>query len=166
MYDEAMRCINRDAPTTEKTLPTAFKAPGQPVAKETEAMTTLFYFVESDVHKFRDDCFIDAESMGVSGLHIYNQVDWKLNDGPWHYTEDWDTLSVNYPWNSAIYPTQGSISLNPITTVGILDLRYEGPVHDELGDAMNKGTVPTENSLTLKTTHFTSECAFLQSFTI
>ena len=62
MYDEAMRCINRDAPTTEKTLPTAFKAP-KPVAKETEAMTTLFYFVESDVHKFRDDCFIDAESM-------------------------------------------------------------------------------------------------------
>lgn len=74
--------------STDTTLPISFKVPGKPVARETGCYTTLFFFVKSDVHHFRDLCFYNAETLGISGLHIYNQVDWKLNDGQWHYTED------------------------------------------------------------------------------
>lgn len=137
------------------TLPTAFSAPGKPVAIETGCSTTLHFFVESDIHDFRDLCSPDPDSLGISGLHIINQVDWKLNDGQWHYTEDWDTLSVDYPPNSGIYTELGTIDFSPVTRVGILDLRdwYE-PIQSELGSAMIKGAVETENRLDLKNNTF------------
>lgn len=136
------------------TLPTAFKAPGPPVAQETGCSTTLSFTVESDVHNFRELSSSDLDALGVSGLHVYSQVDWKLNDGQWHYSDDWDTLSVDYPPNSATY-TRSNISYDPVTRVGILDLRdwYE-PIQRELGSAMIRGTVETENRLDLKNNTF------------
>lgn len=94
-------------PTSEITLPTSFKAPGKPVANATEkAWTKIYFFIEPDIHEFWELGRLNDNS-GISALHIYTQVDWKLNDGPWHYTEDWDTLSVKHSSNSGIYTEMG-----------------------------------------------------------
>lgn len=63
---------------------------------------------------------------------------------------------MQYPFNSAIYTTQGSIGYSPITTVGtLLDLRdYNEPIQRELGSAMIKGAYETDNRLDLANNTF------------
>lgn len=124
-------------------IPTSIKAPGSLIASETEFETTLFFSVDSELLKFIDDEQTDYDSLGIDSVNHTAQIDWKLNDGAWHYTADWDNLSEDYEYDSGIYASTGYLSGDTTHNVSIFDLRNDigesTPLQTMLGNAMIKG---------------------------
>ena len=124
-------------------IPTSIKAPGSLIASETEYATELFFSVDSELLKFIDDEQTDHESLGINSIDHTAQIDWKLNDGAWHYTSDWDDLSEYYEYDSGIYASTGYLSGETTHNVSIFDLRNDvgekTTLQTMLGNAMIKG---------------------------
>lgn len=128
-------------------IPTAWKAPGSLVANITDQfpyMTSVFFSVDSELLKFIDEFQTDHEALGIDSVGNTAQIDWKLNDGAWHYTSDWDTLSEDYGVDSGIYANTGYLDNETTQYKEIFDLRNEagGPtqLQNMLGNAMIKGS--------------------------
>ncbi len=135
-------------------LPSSFKAPSSLSASEWEYCTKLNFVAGSDLSRFNELSEDETEALGISAINVYSQIDWKLNDGKWHYTADWDTLEKDYPWNAAVYVREG-VEYGMVTPVPVLDLRDDySPIQKELGSAMIKGASDTENRLDLKNNTF------------
>ncbi len=124
-------------------IPTSIKAPGSLIASETEYATELFFSVDSEVLKFIDDEQTDYDSLGIDSVSHTAQIDWKLNDGAWHYTADWNDLSEDYEYDSGIYASTGYLSGDTTHSVSIFDLRNNvgenTTLQNMLGNAMIKG---------------------------
>jgi hypothetical protein len=107
-------------------------------------VTNLFFTVDSELLKFVDGNQTDTQALGISSIGHTAQVDWKLNDGAWQYTSDWDTQSGEYDINSGIYQDTGYLDMAIVDAVTILDLRNsdegETPLQKKLGSAMIKGS--------------------------
>lgn len=140
-------------------IPTSFKVPGSLTASETsqfEYCTSVFFSVDSELLKFIDPEQTDHEALGIDSVSHTAQIDWKLNDGAWHYTPDWDTLSEDYGVDSGIYAHTGYLSGETTQEVSILDLRNgnEGTTELQkmLGNAVIKGAAEdgSDNRIDLK----------------
>lgn len=125
------------------TIPTAIKAPGSLVASENEYSTQLYFSVDSELLKFIDEEQTDYESLGIHSIDHTAQVDWKLNNGAWHYTTDWDDLGGEIEYEPGIYASTGYLSGDTTDSVSIFDLRNgvgeTTPLQTMLGKAIIKG---------------------------
>ncbi|MDW5299311.1 MAG: S-layer homology domain-containing protein [Sedimentibacter sp.] len=129
-------------------MPTSWKAPGSLIVSETsqfEHCTSLFFSVDPELLKFVDYEQTDHDALGINSVSYTAQIDWKLNDGNWHYTTDWDTISEYYEFDSGIYAETGYLTGETTNEVSILDLRNgdEGdtPIQKMLGNALIRGTL-------------------------
>ena len=124
-------------------IPTSIKAPGSLIASENEYSTELYFSVDSELLKFIDEEQTDYDSLGIDSVGHTAQIDWKLNDGAWHYTTDWDDLSGDIELESGIYASTGYLSGETTHNVSIFDLRNDvgeiTPLQTMLGNAMIKG---------------------------
>lgn len=86
----------------------------------------------------------DHDALGISSIGHTAQIDWKLNNGSWHYTSDWDTLSGEYSYDSGIYDHTGYLSGETTQEVTIFDLRNGDDEATQLqamlGSAMIRGS--------------------------
>jgi len=128
-------------------IPTAWSAPGSLAAGVTdqfEYKTSLYFSVDSNLLKFIDPAITDHEALGIDSIGHTAQIDWKLNNGNWHYTPDWDTLSEDYSYDSGIYAQTGYLDGETTQEVSIFDLRNgdsgETPLQAMLGNAMIRGS--------------------------
>lgn len=156
-------------------IPTSWKAPGSLVACEKEQFeyeTSLFFSVDSELLKFIDSSQTDHEALGIDSIGHTAQIDWKLNNGNWHYASDWDTLSGEYPLHSGIYDDTGYLDGETTQEKGILDLRNdygeETPLQKELGSAMLKGADENDydNRLDLKNNTFYFRVRLMVSYNV
>ncbi len=142
------------------TIPTSFKAPSSLITNEEEYSTNIFFSVDSELLKFIDEEQTDHGALGISSVSHTAQIDWKLNNGDWHYTSDWDDLSEDYQYDSGIYASTGYLSGYTTNDVSIFDLRNgdEGltALQKMLGNAMIKGSDESgyENRLDLANNTF------------
>lgn len=132
-------------------IPTSWKAPGSLVVSETEYQTSIFFSVDSALLKFIDEEQTDHEALGIDSVGHTAQVDWKLNNGNWHYTADWDKISGEY--KDYVYAQTGYLSGEVTEERMIFDLR-NAQVKSALGSAMIKGGTDEENRLDLKNNTF------------
>lgn len=125
-------------------IPTSWKAPGSLIAFENEYSTELCFSIDSELLKFIDEEQTDYESLGINSIDHTAQIDWKLNDGDWHYTADWDTLEGDIEYEPGIYASTGYTSGETTDVVSIFDLRNDigeiTPLQSMLGNAMIKGS--------------------------
>jgi len=128
-------------------IPTSWKAPGSLVADYTSGVTystSIFFSVDSKLLDFIDEELTDYDALGIDSIFHTAQIDWKLNDGNWHYTPDWDTLSGDYSWDSGIYGDTYYLAGETTQEISIFDLRNgdseETPLQTMLGSAMIRGT--------------------------
>jgi len=131
-------------------IPTSWKAPGSLVVSETAYDTSIFFSVDSELLKFIDDNN-DFEALGIDSVGHTAQVDWKLNNGSWHYSADWDTISGEYP--DFVYANTGYLSGEVTDERMIFDLR-NADVKKALGTAVIKGATDEDNRLDLKNNTF------------
>lgn len=135
-------------------LPTAWKAPASltaAVPASEKYSTNLHFSVDSEALKFIDPAQTNPETNNISSLAHTAQVDWKLNDGNWHYASDWDTLSGQYP--HYIYADTGYLSGEVTDDVTLFDLRDE-EVRKALGSAVTLGATEEANQLDLANNTF------------
>lgn len=86
-------------------IPSQWKAPGSlSVTENSEfpSITSLYFSVDSALLKFINPEQTDHKARGIDTIGHTAQIDWKLNDGKWHYAMDWDTISGEYPADSGI----------------------------------------------------------------
>jgi hypothetical protein len=128
-------------------IPTSLKAPGSLSAGVTSQYayeTNLYFSVDSALIKFVDADQTDHDALGIDSIGHTAQIDWKLNNGPWHYTKDWDDKSAEYGADSGIYADTGYIDGETNQTKTIFDLRNGDsgltPLQKMLGSAMIKGS--------------------------
>ncbi len=128
-------------------VPTSWKAPGSLVAGITDLesySTSIYFSVDSELLNFIDPDLTDHDALGIESVGHTAQIDWKLNDGDWHYTPDWDTLSGDYSYDSGIYDQTGYLAEETTDEVTIFDLRNSSDGHTQLqtmlGDAMICGS--------------------------
>lgn len=138
-------------------IPSSWEAPTSLSASEQEYLTALLFSVNSEILKFTEADTTEHEKLGINSVNTYSQIDWKLNNGSWHYTPDWDTLNMVDGDNYVIYSAEGI--QNSITQrIFILDLRnHYGEQTDlqrELGNAIIKGSNDEGNRLDLKNNTF------------
>jgi hypothetical protein len=104
-------------------IPTSWRAPGSLMAGVTdqfEYQTSIYFSVDSELLNFIDPDQTDYEVLGIDSIGHTAQIDWKLNDGSWHYTPDWDTLSKDYSYDSGIYAQTGYLDGETTQEVTIL----------------------------------------------
>ena len=154
-------------------IPTSWKAPGSLVAGVTNSypfMTSIFFSVDSKLLDFIDGDLTDHDALGIDSIGHTAQIDWKLNDGNWHYTPDWDTLSGDYSFDSGIYDETGYLAGETTQEVMIFDLRNgdseETPLQTALGSAMIRGTdeYGEENRLDLENNTFYFRVRFIVDY--
>lgn len=154
-------------------IPTAWTAPGSLIAAPTGQepySTSLFFSVDSALLQFIDPDQTDHEALGIDSIGHTAQVDWKLNNGAWHYTSDWDTLSEDYGYDDGIYSSTGYLTGETTQEVKIFDLRNgdEGdtPLQTKLGSAMIRGSDESgyDNRLDLENNTFSFRVRFLVSY--
>lgn len=128
-------------------IPTSWKAPGSLVADYTSEITystSIYFSVDSKLLDFIDDDLTDHDALGIDSIGHTAQIDWKLNDGNWHYTQDWDTLSGDYSFDSGIYDETGYLDGETTQEIMIFDLRNgdseNTALQTMLGSAMIRGT--------------------------
>ncbi len=128
-------------------IPTSWRAPGSLMAGVTdqfEYQTSIYFSVDSELLNFIDPDQTDYEVLGIDSIGHTAQIDWKLNDGSWHYTPDWDTLRKDYSYDSGIYAQTGYLDGETTQEVTIFDLRNgdsgETPLQAMLGNAMIRGS--------------------------
>ena len=144
-------------------IPTSWKAPGSLMAGVTDQfpyMTSIYFSVDSKLLDFIDEELTDHDALGIDSIGHTAQIDWKLNDGKWHYTPDWDTLSGDYPVDSGLYAQTGYLAGETTQEISIFDLRNgdseNTALQSLLGNAMIRGTDASgeDNSLDLKNNTF------------
>lgn len=128
-------------------IPTSWRAPGSLVAGVTDQFeyeTSIYFSVDSELLNFIDPDLTDHEALGIDSVGHTAQIDWKLNNGSWHYTSDWDTLNEDYAYDSGIYAQTGYLDGETTQEVTIFDLRNgdgeETPLQAMLGNAMLRGS--------------------------
>jgi hypothetical protein len=114
------------------------------VTAEEDYSTSIFFSVDTELLDFINLDEEEQYALGISSISHTAQIDWKLNDGPWHYTSDWDTLSKQYSYDSGIYADTGYLYGEPTEEKIIFDLRNDsdGPteLQRKLGNAIKFGT--------------------------
>lgn len=154
-------------------IPAAWKAPASLYAVETnlhEFTTSVFFSIDSDLIKFIDPEQTDHDALGINSIGHTAQIDWKLNNGNWHYTSDWDKQEVTYDFDSGIYCDTGYLSGETTDEKLILDLRSNNgedtQIQKELGAAIIKGTDPdgNDNRLDLENNTIYFRVRFLVSY--
>ncbi len=156
-------------------IPTSWKAPGSLVAGVTDQFpysTSIFFSVDSKLLGFIDGEVTDHDALGIDSIGHTAQIDWKLNDGNWHYTSDWDTLSGDYSVDSGIYASTGYLDGETTQEISIFDLRNgdgeDTQLQTMLGSAMIRGTdeYGEENSLDLKNNTFYFRVRLMVSYNV
>lgn len=109
--------------------PTYLKAK---VTDEEDYYTSIFFTVDPELLKFINLDEEEYEQMGISSISHTAQIDWKLNNGEWHYTSDWDTLSKQYSYDSGIYADTGYLYGDTKEEKTIFDLRNDSDSSTEL----------------------------------
>ncbi len=112
-----------------------WKAPGSikaAVTSEEDYATSIFFSVDPELLEFINMEEDEQNELGISSISHTAQIDWKLNDGPWHYTSDWDTLSEQYSYHSGIYADTGYLYGETIDEKMIFDLRNDSDGLTEL----------------------------------
>ncbi len=141
-------------------IPTAWKAPGSLQAGITNGntySTSIYFSVDSELLKFIDPEQTDHEALGINSIGHTAQIDWKLNNGAWHYTSDWDDLSENYEYDSVIYANTGYLDEGTTQEKYVFDLRNDNiNIQTALGSAMKMGVEEggDDNSLDLANNTF------------
>jgi len=144
-------------------IPASWKAPGSLIAGVTDQYnysTSIYFSVDSQLLKFIDPDLTDYAALGIDSVGHTAQIDWKLNDGNWHYTPDWDTLSEDYSYDSGIYADTGYLDGETTQEKSIFDLRNgddgETPLQAMLGSAMIRGSEEdgSDNRLDLENNTF------------
>lgn len=141
-------------------IPTSFKAPDSLIASESEYATELYFSIDSELLKFIDEERTDYGALGINSIDHTAQIDWKLNDGAWHYTAEWDDLSGDIEYEPGIYANTGYLSGDTTHSVSIFDLRNDvgdmTPLQTMLGNAVMKGADESgyDNRLDLKNNTF------------
>ncbi|HOA20359.1 MAG TPA: stalk domain-containing protein [Sedimentibacter sp.] len=117
-----------------------WKAPGSisaAVTSEEDYSTSIFFTVDPELLNFLNMSEEEENALGISSIYHTAQIDWKLNDGPWHYTQDWDTLSEYYSYYSGIYADTFYLSGEIKDETTIFDLRNDSE-SDGLSDLQRK----------------------------
>lgn len=112
-----------------------WKAPGSikaSVTSEEDYSTSVFFSVDPELLEFINMNEDEQNELGISSISHTAQIDWKLNDGPWHYTSDWDTLSEHYSYHSGIYADTGYLYGETKDEKMIFDLRNDSDGLTEL----------------------------------
>lgn len=152
--------------TWAASIPTTWKAPASLSAtatEDSEYQTSIFFSVDSELLKFIDYERTDHSSLGINSIGHTAQIDWKLNNGSWHYTKDWDDLSESYAYDSAIYTDTGYLYGDTTDEVLLFDLR-EQSIRQILGNAVVKSATDEENRLDLANNTFYFRVRFLVSY--
>lgn len=154
-------------------IPTSVKAPGSLVAsasKDFPYSTDIYFSVDSGFLNFIDTDLTNHDELGINSLSHTAQIDWKLNNGAWHYTSDWDTLSVETEYNSGIYADTGYLTNENTQSKTIFDLRSSpgesSPILTALGSAVIKGADADgyDNRLDLVNNTFYFRVRFIASY--
>lgn len=149
-------------------IPTSFKAPEALMAYEEEYSTVISFGVDSELLKFIDSEQTDHEALGINSIGSTAQIDWKLNDGDWHYTPDWDDFSESYGYDSGIYSDTGYLDYTTEEKM-IFDLRNGDEtteLQSMLGDAMISGENENgdDNRLDLENNTFYFKVRFVVNY--
>ncbi len=151
-------------------VPTSWKAPSSLSARADKYETILMFSVDSALLKFIDEDQTDYDALGIDSIGHTAQIDWKLNDGVWHYSSAWDKPSGDYAMNTGVYINTGYLSVYATDEKRILDLRNDydetTPLQIALEAAMLKASDSINNRLDLVNNTFQFRVRLLVSYNI
>lgn len=133
------------------------------VAQEPYA-TRIIVAVDSDALAFINEESVDFDALGITDVGHTLQIDWKLDDGPWHYISAWDTSAYSdvESYNGG-YPDSGYLSGDIFQEVNVFDLRYEDEI-EKITEAVILGDVEEDNRLDLVNHQFSFRVRTLISY--
>lgn len=157
-------------------VPTAFKAPTSLAVTDTAVSefpysTELTFSVDSAALKLIDPAQTDYDALGIDSTWHTAQVDWRLNDGPWHYSAEWDTEEGMLS-DTTGYTDTGYLTGDATQTVYILDLRSspgeETALQRELGAALIRGSAEdgADNRLDLANNTFSFRVRLMITYNV
>lgn len=150
-------------------IPKTWEAPKSLAVQDPEISgfpyaTNLIFSVGSDVLEFLDAEQTDHEALGVDSVGHTAQVDWKLDDGDWHYSTKWDTADwISEEDSNGGYPSNGYLSQEVTDSVTVFDLRYEEE-RAKISGAYTEGATEEDYRLDLNNHTFSFRVRFLVSY--